>query len=81
MDRKRIRVSHITIAQAARFVGVAQPVAWRQLRPDAIEEFGVVMISADVVRRWYRERLKAQRAVVRAVVARRRNPPPGTMDP
>lgn len=63
--RKRIRVSHLTIAQAARFVGVAQPSAWARLRPDAIDELGVWMVPADVVRRWYRERLRAQRAAAR----------------
>jgi hypothetical protein len=68
MDRKRIRVSHVTIAQASRFVGVAQPVAWRRLRADAIEELGVVMIAADVVRRWYRERLKATKRKATAPV-------------
>jgi len=59
--RKRITVSHLTIAQAARFVGVAQPVAWRRLRPDAIQELDVFMVPADVVRRWWRERVKAGR--------------------
>lgn len=59
---KRIRVSHLTIAQAARFLEVAQQSAHERLRPLAILEHGVWMVDADHVRAWYRERLKAQRA-------------------
>lgn len=62
-DRKRIRVSHLTIAQAARFVGVTQQSAHERLRADAIEELGVWMVPAQLVRLWYRDRLKADRAV------------------
>ena len=72
MDRQRIRVSHLTISQAARVLGVAVPTAHERLRPLAILEHGTWMVSADVVRLWYRERVKAQRPF---------RSPTGTMHP
>jgi hypothetical protein len=59
--RRRITVSHLTIAQAARFIGVTQPSAFARLRDACILEWGVWMVPADAVRTWYRERLKAGR--------------------
>ena len=73
-DRKRIRVSHLTISQAARFLGVAVPSAHERLRPHAILEHGTWMVPADLVRIWYRERVKDQRHF-------RTSPHTGTMHP
>ena len=73
-DRKRIRVSHLTISQAARFIGVKQSSAWHRLRDEAILEHGVFMVPAEAVRRWYRDRLKDPRSV-------RSSPHTGTMHP
>lgn len=66
MTRKRIRVSHLTIAQAARFAEVKQPTAHQRLRSVAILEHGVWMVPADDVRRYWRERLKVRRLVLAA---------------
>lgn len=72
-ERKRIRVSHLTISQAARFLGIAVQSAHQRLRPFAILEHGTWMVSADLVRIWYRERVKANRPF--------RSPLTGTMHP
>lgn len=61
MTRKRIRVSHLTITQAARFAEVKQPTARERLLRFAVLEHGVLMVPADEVRRYWRERLKARR--------------------
>jgi len=73
-ERKRITVSHLTISQAARFLGVAVPTAHERLRPLATLEHGTWMVSADVVRQWYRDRVKANRSF-------RTFPHTGTMHP
>ncbi len=59
--KKQIRVSHLTISQAARFAEVKVQSAHERLRSVAILEHGVWMVPADEVRRYYRERLKARR--------------------
>jgi hypothetical protein len=73
-ERKRLRISHCTISQAALFLGVAQPSAWQRLRPLATRELGLWMVPADEVRKWYRERLKAGRTSSRTSLT-------GTMHP
>ncbi len=59
--RKQIRVSHLTISQAARFAEVRVQSAHERLRGCAMLEHGVWMVPADEVRRYWRERLKARR--------------------
>jgi hypothetical protein len=61
VKRKRIRVSHLTIAQAARFAEVKQPTARERLLRFTILEQGVLMVPADEVRRYWRERMRARR--------------------
>lgn len=66
MSRSRaIPVSHLTLSQAARYVGVAQPTVWERVH-DAqalpyVTVLGVDMVAVDDCRRWRRERLKAGR--------------------
>jgi hypothetical protein len=56
---RRIGVSHITISQASRFVGVAQASAWRRLSSVAIYVLGIPMVPVDDVRKYRRDRIKA----------------------
>jgi hypothetical protein len=61
--RQRIPASHVTMSQAARFVGVSQPRAWKRFRASgaAVEVLGVWMVPVEECRRWLRERLRAGR--------------------
>jgi hypothetical protein len=76
MNRTRIptNVSHLSVTQAARFVGVSQPLVTRRIqqgRLATVTVHGVVMVSVRALRAWKQRVQRARRSLARV---QRRSP-------
>ncbi len=61
MTRRHLRVSHLTVMQTARFVGISHSAVSQRVTSGSlpfVEVCGINMIAVDDVRRLWRERLR-----------------------